>query len=106
MVFILYTLLVLAFLLGGLSHKFRYMDILGVLGCILFFIFMPLVFYHSGYDYTGNPSGIAYFSEMVVGRTFAILNHFGEPIRTLVIIQPMAYLAGKMCFEIYKTLKS
>jgi len=105
-VFILYILLIIAFLLGGLSHKFKYMDVFGFLAVVLFFLFMPLVFYHSGYEYSGSPSGVAYLSEMLVGRTFAILKHFGEPIRTLVIILPLAYLLGKMCFEIHKSIKS
>lgn len=104
-VILLYILLVVSFLLGGLSHKVVYADIFSVLSILLFFIFMPLVFYHSAYEYNGTASGVAYLSEMLVGRTLAILKHFGEPIRTLVLIQPLSYLLGKMCFEVRKTIQ-
>lgn len=104
MVISLYILLLISFLLGGLSHKVVYADIFAVLSVLLFFIFMPLVFYHSAYEYHGSPGGVAYLSEMLFGRTLAILKHFGEPIRTLFLIQPIAYFTGKMCFEIHRTI--
>lgn len=105
MVFVLYILLALVFLLGGLSHKFKYMDIFVFLAMVLFFLLMPLAFYNLNYIYNGTPSSPTYLEELVIGRTFAILKHFGDPVRTLVIIQPLAYMTGKMCFEIHKILK-
>jgi len=81
------------------------MDVFGFLVLILFFLLMPLAFYNLDYVYTGSPNSPTYLVELAIGRTFAILKHFGEPIRTLVIIQPLAYLTGKMCFEIHKAIK-
>jgi len=88
-----------------MSHKFKYMDVFGFLAVVLFFLFMPICFYNLEYAYFGSPSDLIYLEELAIGRTFAILKHFGEPIKTLVIIQPLVYLTGKMCFEIHKTLK-
>jgi len=101
-VFVLYILLVGVFLLGVLSHRFKYADIFAVLAVMLFFCFMPLVFYHSGYEYTYKTS---HYRFQLFNRTLAILIHLGEPVRTLFLIQPLAYLTGKMCFEIHKTIK-
>ena len=90
------------FLLGGYSHKFRYIDIFGLIAIMLFFYAMPIAFYNLDYE---MPDRLMSLDEKLFVRPFAILKHLGEPVRTLVIIQPLAYFTGKMCFEIYKTLK-
>lgn len=108
MVIFLYILLLVNFFIGGLSNKFKYVGICTGLFVLAFFIFMPLYHYHLPYEYSGyyeiNGPQLHYES-VAFGRTLAILKHFGEPIRTLVIIQPLAYFTGKMCFEIHKTIK-
>lgn len=106
-VIFLYILLLASFFTGGLSNKFKYVGICACLFVLAFFLFMPLYHYHLPYEYSGyyEISGPHWNIESVAfGRTLAILKHFGEPIRTLVLIQPIAYFTGKMCFEVYKTI--
>ena len=101
----LYILLLVSFSLGGLSHKFRWLNVLVILAIILTLVLLPLFFYNLDYEFSDNPGGVFYMEEKAVFRTLAILNHFGEPIRILTLSQPLAYLTGKMYFEIRKTLR-
>lgn len=103
MVFALYILLIVSFLIGGLSLKYRLIDVVGLIVVGLFLYFTPLAFYGLEYEFDARPRGGP--GADAIARTFAILNYFGEPIRILVLSQPLAYWGGKMCFEIRKTLR-
>lgn len=97
----------MSFFAGGLSNKSKYVGICACLLVLAFFLFMPLYHYHLPYEYSGNyeiTGPQLHYESVAFGRTLAILKHFGEPIRTLVLSQPLAYFAGKMCFEVHKTI--